>query len=131
MALYIKQAELYHRIANGFLTHDGVINGEFYDIWQDYGINLRDPKVDKIINVVGKIIDSMDDYGVHLYPREYRGCKVRDIRLSKGVTVTALSKRTGLSKTAIYRLEAGASKPSQETMIKIATALNVDVSDFE
>lgn len=43
---------------------------------------------------------------------------IKEIRLSKGITVTQLSKKTGLSRNAIYKLEDGNTNPSLETIKK-------------
>ena len=130
MARYINRQELIHRICNGFITHDGYVDGEFYDIFVKNDIDIWDPKVSKIIDCIAAIIESMDDYSVNLYPIVYRGAKVRDIRISKGVKISDLSRRTGICKTAIYRIESGKTKPRPETMQKIALVLGVDISDF-
>lgn len=130
MAFYIKQQELIHRIHNGFLSHDGKINGELYDIYKDYNIDIEDPRNEKILNVILKIVDSMSDCGVTLYPANYRGSKIRDIRISKGISTGGLSRLTGISRSAICNIEKGRAKPKVETMRVIAQALNVDISDF-
>ncbi|EIM5206976.1 TPA: helix-turn-helix transcriptional regulator [Staphylococcus aureus] len=49
---------------------------------------------------------------------------IKEIRLSKGITVTQLSKKTGLSRNAIYKLEDGNTNPSLETIKKISYGLD-------
>ncbi|EOD7746501.1 helix-turn-helix transcriptional regulator [Staphylococcus aureus] len=49
---------------------------------------------------------------------------IKEIRLSKGITVTQLSKKTGLSRNAIYKLEDGNTNPSLETIKKISCGLD-------
>ena len=130
MALYINKQELVHRISNGFITHDGYVNGEFYDIYKKHDIDIFELGNKQLMNCIAVIIDSMGDSGVNLYPMTYRGAKVRSIRMEKGIRITDLSRKTGICKTALYRLESGKSKPFPETMHKIANALGVDVSEF-
>ncbi|UXR32410.1 helix-turn-helix transcriptional regulator [Staphylococcus simulans] len=50
--------------------------------------------------------------------------KIKKIRLSKGITITQLSKKTGLSRNAIYKLEDGNTNPSLETIKKISYGLD-------
>ncbi len=49
---------------------------------------------------------------------------IKKIRLSKGITVTQLSKKSGLSRNAIYKLEDGNTNPSLETIKKISYGLD-------
>ena len=56
--------------------------------------------------------------------------KLRAIRERKGVSQYALAKRSGLSKQALSRLEAGAREPSWNTVQRLAAALGADCRDF-
>ncbi|MGN5893784.1 helix-turn-helix transcriptional regulator [Staphylococcus simulans] len=49
--------------------------------------------------------------------------KIKKIRISKGITITQLSKKTGLSRNAIYKLEDGNTNPSLETIRKVSYGL--------
>ena len=50
--------------------------------------------------------------------------KVKKLRLEKGITVTELSKKSGLSRNTIYLLEANKTVPSLETIIKLSSGLD-------
>ncbi|EDT87304.1 XRE family transcriptional regulator [Clostridium botulinum] len=58
------------------------------------------------------------------------GEKIRSIRKKKGYSILQIKELTGLSKSTISELENDKSSPTAETLQKIATALNVHVSDF-
>ena len=49
--------------------------------------------------------------------------KIKAIRQSKGITVTELSKTTGISRTTIYKLEEQINNPSLDTIVKISSGL--------
>lgn len=49
--------------------------------------------------------------------------KIREVRLSKNITVIELSNRTGLSRNTIYLLESGKTVPSLDTVAKISYGL--------
>ena len=49
---------------------------------------------------------------------------IRDIRKSKNITITELSRRSGISRTTIYKLEAQSTNPSWVTIRKISSGLN-------
>ncbi|WP_239724902.1 MULTISPECIES: helix-turn-helix transcriptional regulator [unclassified Mammaliicoccus] len=49
---------------------------------------------------------------------------LKDIRISKGISITELSLRSGISRTTIYKLEDQKTNPSLETIIKISTGVN-------
>lgn len=48
---------------------------------------------------------------------------IKKLRLLKKITVTELSKKSGLSRTTIYKLEEENSNPSLETIRKISSGL--------
>ncbi|MDY5060563.1 MULTISPECIES: helix-turn-helix transcriptional regulator [Staphylococcus] len=50
--------------------------------------------------------------------------KIKKLRLEKGITVTELSKKSGLSRNTIYLLEANKTVPSLETIIKLSSGLD-------
>ncbi len=58
------------------------------------------------------------------------GRKIRSIRQSKGLTLEDISKRTGLSKALISRVENEQVSPPIATLLRIASALKVDISHF-
>ena len=49
---------------------------------------------------------------------------LKNIRISKGISITELSLRSGISRTTIYKLEDQKTNPSLETIIKISTGVN-------
>lgn len=126
MALYINKNELLRRVKSGIAD----IDGEKYEIYKDYGIDENDPRYFKFFDAIQRIISSLDPLGVNLYPLEYRGDKIRDARIRRGVKISMLSKMTGISGTAILRLERGETHPRPETVYKIAQALEADVEEF-
>jgi transcriptional regulator with XRE-family HTH domain len=56
--------------------------------------------------------------------------KLRQVREAAGLSAYALAKASGLSKQAVSTLESGASKPSWETVQKLAKALGVGCDAF-
>ena len=57
--------------------------------------------------------------------------KLKDLRLSKGLTVKQLSNKSGLAVGYISDLENGkADNPSKLTLSKLANALDVSISDL-
>lgn len=59
------------------------------------------------------------------------GAKIKEIRLEKGMSVNALSKKVGMSHTAINRIENDDTKSiTIETGLKIANALNIGFNEL-
>ena len=58
------------------------------------------------------------------------GAKIRHIRQSKGLTLENVSARTGLSKGLISRIENEQVSPPIATLLKIASALTIDIAHF-
>ena len=56
--------------------------------------------------------------------------KLKEARLARGYTVTALEEKIGISKQTISKYELGQSSPSSETMIKYCDFLNFDINFF-
>jgi transcriptional regulator with XRE-family HTH domain len=55
---------------------------------------------------------------------------VRKLRLQQKINQKELARRSGLSQSFLSELEKGAKKPSYDTLIKLAAALGVRVSDL-
>lgn len=55
---------------------------------------------------------------------------VKEIRTERGMSVTELARRTGLSRAAIHVIENGQSNPLASTIYKISTALDKSPSDI-
>ena len=66
--------------------------------------------------------------GVMILTMETIGQRIKRIREEKGLTKYRLSKRSGISETYIYHLEAGHIKsPRGDTLVKLAKGLEVSV----
>lgn len=50
--------------------------------------------------------------------------RLEEIRKSKGISITQLSVKSGISRTTIYKLEDQKTNPSLETIVKISLGLN-------
>lgn len=55
---------------------------------------------------------------------------VKEIRIERGMSVSELARRTGLSRTAIFNIENGISNPLATTMYAISLALDKEVSEI-
>ena len=130
MALYINKQELAHRFYNGFVTHDGYVDGKFVDVYAKAKVDIRDPETARVLNCVAEIIESMTKEGVVMYPKDLRGSKIREIRKRQGKSTGWVALKTSLSKTTIYDIERGLTKPRIGTLEKIAKALKVEVDDL-
>ncbi|MBQ8935095.1 MAG: ImmA/IrrE family metallo-endopeptidase [Oscillospiraceae bacterium] len=60
----------------------------------------------------------------------FRGEQLKSARLLRGMTITALAERTGISKQSISLYENGENKPEYKRMDALANALNVPASFF-
>lgn len=58
------------------------------------------------------------------------GAVLARLREAAGLTVAALAAATGLSRTALYNLENGDSRPSWDAVQKLAAALSVPTDTF-
>lgn len=57
--------------------------------------------------------------------------KIRELRESIGMTQTELSKKSGITRTTIWKLENGDDEiTTTKTLVKIAEALNVSVDEL-
>lgn len=56
--------------------------------------------------------------------------RVKEICSENGITQKELAAKVGLSTTSLSRIITGDQKPSLDTLEKIATALNVGISDL-
>ena len=55
---------------------------------------------------------------------------IKSLRNDKGYSIAELSKKAGIKRPNLSRLENGKHVPSLETIIKIANALDVTVADI-
>jgi transcriptional regulator with XRE-family HTH domain len=58
------------------------------------------------------------------------GTKIRQLRLKRGLTLQAVSDRTGLSKPSLSQIENNSGAPPIATLIKISNALGVKIGYF-
>jgi transcriptional regulator with XRE-family HTH domain len=58
------------------------------------------------------------------------GVTIRNYRLQKGMSQGDIEKRTGLLRCYLSRVENGHTVPSLDTLVKIASALDVSLSQF-
>lgn len=128
--IFVNSSELTHRICNGFLSHDGKVDGKFIDIYKENGLDAEDPIVEKTLKSVISIIESMEKEGITFYPRNIEGNRIREIRLEQNLSVRALAEISGLSPTAIVNIEKGLNKPRPITLHRLADALYCSVDDF-
>jgi adenine-specific DNA glycosylase len=56
--------------------------------------------------------------------------KLRNARQAKGMSLTALAKKAGVSKLTIVNIEAGRTLPREETLFKISQALGVTLEEI-
>lgn len=127
MAIYINMLEAAWRIGNGFLTKDGMLDGKMYNIYKENGIDIYDPQYANMLKCVMSVLTSMEDDGIQIYARNFRGAKLREIRKKQGKSASVLAKESGLSRTTIYDIENGVKKPRQDTLLRIADALQIPV----
>lgn len=66
------------------------------------------------------------------YSEKYRaiGSNIRMVRNAIGISQTELANRVGSDKSAISRYENGKQKPTLETLMRIADALDVALADI-
>ena len=57
--------------------------------------------------------------------------QLTDLRISRGYTITELARRANMSTGALSRLENGYRWPRPSTVVKLAVALNVPVSEIQ
>jgi transcriptional regulator with XRE-family HTH domain len=58
------------------------------------------------------------------------GPRLRSVRKQRGVTLTDLSERTGISKSTLSRLENGQRRPSLELLLPLAAAFRVPLDEL-
>ncbi|MEQ6902296.1 XRE family transcriptional regulator [Nocardioides sp. YIM 152588] len=61
---------------------------------------------------------------------ELVGPRLRSVRESRGITLTDVAGRTGISKSTLSRLENGQRKPSLELLLPLAQAYQVPLDDL-
>ena len=72
----------------------------------------------------------MDDHTTISAALEQVGPRLKRIRAQRGVTLTDLSDRTGISTSTLSRLENGQRRPSLELLLPLAQAYRVPLDDL-
>ncbi|MEO6511918.1 MAG: XRE family transcriptional regulator [Nocardioides sp.] len=70
------------------------------------------------------------DTGSILKALDRVGPRLRSVRRERGVTLTDLAERTGISKSTLSRLENGKRRPSLELLLPLADAYRVPLDDL-
>lgn len=130
MALYLKKQEIVHRICNGYITHDGYVDGKPYNIYKANDIPFCELRYEKILKCFMDILDSMDGEGVEIYPKDLRGARIQEIRKKQGKSGAWVASKAGLSKTTVYSIEKGLKVPRLSTLTKIAEVLHVTLDEL-
>ncbi|MFD2774408.1 helix-turn-helix domain-containing protein [Leucobacter albus] len=66
----------------------------------------------------------------HSHAAQIIGERIRNARLALGISMDDLSHLSELSQTSIGKIERGAQSPSAETLVRIATVLDVDAGSL-
>lgn len=61
---------------------------------------------------------------------QYLGKRIKDLRLSKELKLETLAYRVGISPSTIFRIESGTSEPKYLTLLKIADAFKMPISEL-
>jgi len=72
----------------------------------------------------------VDDTSRIVAALDLMGPRLKRIRAQRGVTLTELSERTGISKSTLSRLENGQRRPSLELLLPLAQAYRVPLDDL-
>lgn len=56
--------------------------------------------------------------------------KIKEIRIERGMSVSELARRTGLSRTAVFNIENGQSNPLATSIFAISAALGKNPNDI-
>ena len=72
----------------------------------------------------------MDESAAMAAALDQVGPRLKRLRTQQGVTLTALSQTTGISKSTLSRLETGQRKPSLELLLPLAQAYRVPLDDL-
>jgi transcriptional regulator with XRE-family HTH domain len=63
-------------------------------------------------------------------PQKFRGINLVALREERGLSQTAVSKRAGISRSALANTESGRSIPTIETLLKLANSMRLPLSKF-
>ncbi len=58
------------------------------------------------------------------------GKRVRQYREDRGYSLSELAKQSGVSRSYLYQVESGASSPTEEKLLALASALGVTITDL-
>jgi transcriptional regulator with XRE-family HTH domain len=60
----------------------------------------------------------------------FRGIELVALREQRGLSQDAVSKRAGISRSALSKLESGRSVPTLETLLKLANSMELPLAKF-
>ena len=60
----------------------------------------------------------------------FRGVDLVALREERGLSQTAVSKRAGISRSALAKIESGRSVPTIETLLKLANSMKLPLTKF-
>lgn len=80
-----------------------------------------------VIRVGGSLNYSVANENVAMYDLSRR---LKALRYSRKITLDQLARRSNLTKSYLSKVERGVSEPSISTVLKLAKAYNVDISDL-
>lgn len=58
------------------------------------------------------------------------GKRITEIRVSQGISLTNLAKRSGIAQSSLSYIESGKAQPTVETVNKICTTLGIELHEF-
>jgi transcriptional regulator with XRE-family HTH domain len=79
---------------------------------------------------IGPTMGRMSASGSVVAALDLVGPRLRSVRKQRGVTLTDLAERTGISKSTLSRLENGQRRPSLELLLPLAEAYRVPLDDL-
>src|SRR4030042_7000777 len=67
---------------------------------------------------------------MNMIQEEELGKRIKEYRMSKGLTLQELAEKTGLTKGYLSKIENSGKAPPVSTLINLAKALNINISDI-
>lgn len=129
MARYINKDELIKRLSTGCIPADD--NSQEINVYRSKKLEMDDLTTRCVLSCVMLIVNSMDDSSIDIYPREIKAEKIRAARLEKKMSLSQLSRKSGVSLKHLHKIENGLCKPFPQTIVKIADALGVKAESLQ
>ena len=57
-------------------------------------------------------------------------CRIKELRYKQNITLNELSKRSGVGKATLSRIENGKSLGTTKVLVKVAKAFNMDIREL-